>query len=582
MMNDHYVFLEDQLAGRRRLYQNPQEIITAHTPNEIASALARMEACREQGQYLAGYCSYELGYVFEEKLRPIMPKNMDAPLLQFGVFDEFTDAELPDVKNGQIDDLSPSWDFNDYRNQFDKVLAWIRSGDVYQVNLTFPFEGTYHGDAAAIYEKLKSAQPVKYGGVISLGGADIVSLSPELFFEIQSGKITMRPMKGTVRRGETKAHDKALAKALQADVKNRSENLMIVDLLRNDLSRISKTGSVAVTDLFSIETYPSLHTMTSEIEAELKTIPFAEIMRALFPCGSVTGAPKIRAMEIIRALEASPRGSYCGALGLIDPNGYMRFNVGIRTLNLYADGRLNYRVGSGVVADSIARYEYEECLLKAEFLKEKYNLIETFGWQEQTGFKWLDLHLARLEKSSDELGFKYSKKAILKALNETVMSLSGGHKIRLELSKDGSFDISTIALKMTNPNTAWGLTLSKNPVSSSNTLLAHKTTRRQFIDEELRRLQDETGCKEIIFFNERGELCEGSYSNVFIVKDGQMLTPPVSCGLLPGVLRQALIMSEEVREHILTISDLISADEIYIGNSVRGLIKARLLNPERQ
>ena len=586
MMNDHYVFLEDQLAGRRRLYQNPREIITAHTPDEVAGALERMEACRAQGQYLAGYCAYELGYMFEDKLRPLMPKNMDSPLLQFGVFDGFTDAELPVAKNGQVNDLKPSWSFKEYKNQFDKVMAWIRAGDVYQVNLTFPMHGTYRGDAAAIYAKLKTAQPVKYGGVISLarnqGGAEIVSLSPELFFELEGEKVSMRPMKGTVKRGRTDAQDKALAKALQRDTKNRAENLMIVDLLRNDLSRIANAGSVSVTDLYSVETYPSLHTMTSGIEARIKDMPLADILRALYPCGSVTGAPKIRAQEIIRELEQSPRGAYCGALGLIDPDGYTRFNVGIRTLNLHADGRCSYAVGSGVVADSTARDEYDECLLKAAFLQDGYGLIETFGWHEQTGFMWLDLHMARLAESAKQLGFKFVKRGIMTALSNSITNHSGAHKVRLELSKNGTFKIETLALQMTNPDAEWPVTMSKNPVQSGDALLTHKTTRRQFIDGELARLHTETGCKETLLFNERGELCEGSYTNVFIVKDGQMYTPPVSSGLLPGVLREALLVSGQAHEQILTIEDIQNAGEIYIGNSVRGLVRTKLSATERQ
>ena len=582
MMNDHYVFLEDQLAGRRRLYQSPREIITAHTPGEVAAALARMEICRAQGQYLAGHLAYELGYVFEDKLRPLMPENMDTPLLQFGVFDGFTDAGLPAQAGGQINGLEPDWDYAAYKNCFDKVMAWIRAGDVYQVNLTFPMHGAYQGDAASIYAKLKSAQPVKYGGVISLGGADIVSLSPELFFEMQGGKISMRPMKGTARRGETEAQDLALAQALQQDTKNRAENLMIVDLLRNDLSRIAAAGSVSVSDLYTIETYPSLHTMTSGIAAEVPDIPFADILQALFPCGSVTGAPKIRAQEIIRELEHSPRGAYCGAMGLIDPDGYSRFNVGIRTLSLRRDGSCKYAVGSGVVADSDAQDEYDECLLKAAFLKDGFGLIETLGWHEQTGFMWLDLHMARLEKSASELGFQYSETEVLQALNAAVASLSGAHKIRLELSKDGNFEITVEVLQIANPDIPWDIALSKNPVASSDTLLSYKTTRRHFIDGELRRLKKLTGCDEVLLFNERGELCEGNYTNVFIVKDGRMLTPPIISGLLPGVLRQALIASGQARELVMTIEDVKNADEIYIGNSVRGLIRAKLITSDKR
>lgn len=593
MMNGSYVFLEDQLAGRRRLYQNPCEVITAHTLEQVADALARMDICTKQGKYLAGHFAYELGYMFEEKLRPLLPKNRHEPLLQFGVFDAYSDGALPSASTGDISELKPDWSYEDYKARFDKTMALIRAGDVYQVNLTFPMHGTYRGDAIGIYNKLKAAQPVRYGGVISLGGSEIVSLSPELFYELEGGElkggeISMRPMKGTVRRGQTKTQDKALGKALQRDAKNRAENLMIVDLLRNDLSRIAQAGSVAVTDLYTLETYPSLHTMTSGIEAQIKDVSLTQILQALFPCGSVTGAPKIRAMEIINELEDRPRGAYCGALGLIDPpldnnnGGHARFNVGIRTLNLHADNTCTYSVGSGVVADSDAQDEYAECLLKAAFLQDSFGLIETFGWHEQSGFMWLDLHIARLAKSAEELGFKFSKTKIMRALNSAVDNLSGAQKIRLVLSKDGMVTVETAALQLANPDDLLPVTLSKNPLSSADILLAHKTTRRDFIEGELSRLNTDTNCTEVLFFNERGELCEGSYTNVFIRKDGQMLTPPLSCGLLPGVLRQALIESGAVREQILTLDKVQNADEIYIGNSVRGLMPARLTSPARQ
>jgi len=588
MMNGHYVFLEDQLADRRRLYQNPCEVITAYTREEVADALRRMETCQAQGQYLAGYFAYEMGYLFEAKLRPLLSKQSKSPLLQFGVFENYSTAELPAASAGEVSDFKPLWSQKVYKKHFAKVMAWIEAGDVYQVNLTFPMHGTYSGDASGVYANLKSAQPVSYGGVISLGGSDIVTLSPELFFALDGETISMRPMKGTVRRGKTDAEDEALAKALQSDVKNRAENLMIVDLLRNDLSRIAKAGSVKVTDLYTLETYPSLHTMTSGIEAHIQDIPFAHILQALFPCGSVTGAPKIRAQEIIHELEATPRGAYCGAIGLIDPprennnGGFSRFNVGIRTLELQRDGRCHYAVGSGVVADSDADNEYAECLLKAAFLQTEFGLIETFGWHEQTGFMWLDLHIDRLKKSAAQFGFAFCETDIVQALNAAVETQSGPQKIRLELSKDGRTKIEASALPIPNPSVIIPITLSKNPLSSADNLLTHKTTRRGFIEADLSRLNAQTGCSEVLFFNESGELCEGSYTNVFIRKDGRMLTPPVSCGLLPGVLRRALMESGMVHEHILTLDDVRNADELYIGNSVRGLMRVRLTSAERQ
>ncbi len=594
MIKSSYVFFEDQLTRRRRHYQNPSEIITAHTQQEVKRALARMEMRTKQGKYLAGYFAYELGYLFEETLRSLLPQKSHSPLLQFGVFDTFSGTELPNNSMGSnrgsnwgnskstLGYFKPDWSQNAYQKRFDKIMTWIKSGDVYQVNLTFPMRGQYSGNAFAIYTMLKSAQPVRYGGIVSLGANDIVSLSPELFYELDQETISMRPMKGTVKRGHNRVSDTALAQALQADTKNRAENLMIVDLLRNDLSRIARPGSVAVTDLYTLETYPSLHTMTSGIEARIKDVPLVKIIQALFPCGSVTGAPKIRAQEIIHGLETVPRGAYCGAVGLVDPDGYSRFNVAIRTLELQNNGHCKYSVGSGIVADSNANDEYAECLLKSAFLKNEFGLIETIAWHEQTGFMWLDLHMERLEKSAAALGYLYRKGKILEALQDCVTRLSGPQKIRLELSKSGKFMVAAHVLHISNPAKAMPVTLSNSPLSSGNALLAHKTTRRDFIEAELLRLGDDTGCTEVLFFNEQGQVCEGSYTNVFISKDGKMFTPPITCGLLPGVLRQALLESGDVHEKILTQDDLRRADEIYIGNSVRGLMRARLTSPDKK
>ncbi len=586
MTDKAFVYFEDQAVGAQRLYENPLEIIEAWSADEVTPALKRMAAYQRGGKYLAGYFAYELGLLFEDTLRPLLPKNLaensTGPLLQFGVFDKFSNVDLPNNQDGHINGLKPAWSLAQYQKRFAQVMDLIEAGDVYQVNLPFPLRGTYCGGGASIYQKLKSAQPVKYGGVISLGGAEIVSLSPELFFELEGGKITMRPMKGTSRRGLTPKRDTALAKALQMDAKNRAENLMIVDLLRNDLSRIAVRGSVKVSDLYRLETYPSLHTMTSGIEAQLADISLGQILQALFPCGSVTGAPKIRATEIIRALEASPRGAYCGAVGLIDPNGDMRFNVGIRTLVLHEGGTCTYGVGSGVVADSDANAEYEECLLKAAFLQDGFGLIETFGWHEDTGFMWLDLHLGRLQRSAEELGFSFGEKDIAQALEAATANLSGPHKIRMQLNRNGQFDVQTSPLSISAPGAIMPVSLSQNTLSSSDKLLAHKTTRRQFIESELARLQTETGCKEVLFFNERGELCEGSYTNVFVEKGGKTFTPPLPCGLLPGIMREVMLANGEVVERVLYIDDLLDADAIYVGNSVRGLMKAGLTDTAKQ
>jgi para-aminobenzoate synthetase component I len=366
-----FVLFEDGRAvAGAALFDAPEEIILARTPDEIPAAFAAMASASQRGLYLAGYASYELGYALEPKfLRGPVPQSR-TPLLCFGAFGA---PKAHDWSDGPLDDapipLTPVWTLEEYAERFQKCRDYIFAGDVYQINLTFPMSGRFDGDAVALYRALRRRQPVAFGGVVALGAETIVSLSPEVFFEARGRDIRARPMKGTARRGFMPPEDMARAQYLVEDEKSRAENLMIVDLLRNDLSRLAEIGSVKVTDLFTVQTYPTLHQMTSGIEAKLREgVTLKDLFTGLFPCGSVTGAPKIRAMEIIRDIEYGPRGVYCGSLGVIAPNGDIRFNVAIRTLTLFPGGELVCNVGSAVVADSRAREEYEECLIKAKFL----------------------------------------------------------------------------------------------------------------------------------------------------------------------------------------------------------------------
>ena len=367
-----YVLFEDgRDHGRALLFDAPKEIIVARDASEVARAFARMEAASRAGLHLAGYASYELGYALEPKLAASPSPKSRTPLLLFGAFaapravNQDFGADLPESRIS----LQPAWTSEEYAQRFQKCRDYIFAGDVYQINLTFPLYGRFEGEPLALYRALRKRQPVAYGGVVALGGETIVSLSPEVFFEARDGHIRARPMKGTAQRGFMPPEDMARAKYLVEDEKSRAENLMIVDLLRNDLSRLAEVGSVKVTDLFTVQTYPTLHQMTSGIEARLReNVTLAELFSGLFPCGSVTGAPKIRAMEIIRDLECAARGVYCGSLGVISPDGDMRFNVAIRTLTIFPDHELVCNVGSAIVADSTAREEYEECLIKARFL----------------------------------------------------------------------------------------------------------------------------------------------------------------------------------------------------------------------
>jgi aminodeoxychorismate synthase component I len=365
-----FCLIEDREAGETLLFAEPRAIVTALRAEEVAGAFAALQQAIGEGFFVAGSVAYECGYALEPRLAPLLRPCAKKPLLLFGVFDAPRPApSLAPAGAAAIEALAPGWTFAEYEKRFAACRDYIVAGDVYQINLTFPLTGQWRGAPLDLYRQLRARQPVELGGIIALGPETILSVSPEIFFSTRGENISARPMKGTARRGATPEADRALAEALARDDKNRAENLMIVDLLRNDISRLSEIGSVHVTDLFSVATFPTLHQMTSGVEARLRPgLSFAEIFAGLFPCGSVTGAPKIRAMEIIAELEMAPRENYCGAIGYIAPGGDMRFNVAIRTLTLAPDGSLTCPVGSAVVADSRAREEYDECLLKARFL----------------------------------------------------------------------------------------------------------------------------------------------------------------------------------------------------------------------
>lgn len=365
------IFRNDE-SGRQLVFDRPADIIVAYEAKDFLPALAAAQAASDAGKWLAGYFSYEAGYLLEPKLVPLLPEGRRAPLICLGVFDAPVEEAVPQsgaATNGPIFDARALWSQEQYADRFARLHEHIRKGDCYQGNLTFPVHAQWSGDPLGAFDALTGRQPVKYGALISLGDPIVLSRSPELFFEIDTeGMIETHPMKGTAPRGATKAEDARLKAFLRNDEKNQAENRMIVDLLRNDISLISEVGTLEVPELFRIESYPTVHQMVSRVRAKLlPDLGIRQIFAALFPCGSITGAPKIRAMEILHDLEATPRDVYCGAIGWIAPGGTMRFSVAIRTISLFSSGEAVYNVGGGVVFDSTAEEEYQECLLKARF-----------------------------------------------------------------------------------------------------------------------------------------------------------------------------------------------------------------------
>jgi para-aminobenzoate synthetase/4-amino-4-deoxychorismate lyase len=575
--NSPIIILDDATPGAGRLlrFGGPLAIVQAGVPDEVPAALAVVEAALAAGHHVAGYLSYELGYALEPRLAPLQWPERPLPLLWFGVFDapEALDrSDLAATGRAYAGLLHHEWDERAYTARFDRVHAYIEAGDIYQANLSFRSRFAFAGDPLALYLRLRDRALAPHGAFIDDGTRQILSLSPEQFFAISpQGRIVARPMKGTAPRGSDALSDARAKAALAVSPKDRAENLMIVDLVRNDIGRLALIGSVAVQDLFAVETYPTLHTMVSTVTAQLKPATRVEqVVRALFPCGSITGAPKIRAMQVIRELEQSPRGLYCGAIGMFAPDGSAAFNVAIRTITLEG-GRGTLGIGGAVVQDSTAASEYAECLLKARYFdntRVPIGLIETLR-HENGIFRRRDRHLDRMANSSAFLGLPFDRAAAIAMLDAAVATAREPLRVRLALDEQGAFACTTASLGPTA--SLWRYALSPHRVDSADALLRHKTTWRELYDSEASR----HGTDEVLFCNERGELTEGCRSNLFIRRGGMLLTPPLGCGLLDGVLRRELIETGRCIEAVLTPGDLASAEEVLFGNSLRGLIRAQ-------
>jgi len=475
------------------------------------------------------------------------------------------------VEPAGVANLVPQLAEADYVAAVERIRAYIAAGDCYQVNFTFPLHFATYGDPLALYARLRHQQPTRHGGLLRLPGRTVLCLSPELFVEREGDDLVCRPMKGTAPRGATPAEDAQRQAALQVSEKDRAENVMIVDLLRNDLGRVAPPGAVRVDQLFAIETYPTLLQMTSTVRARAPGATPAAVLGALFPCGSITGAPKVRAMQIIRELEREPRGLYTGSLGFVGPEGRFRSNVAIRTLELAADGRGRMGVGSGIVIDSEPAREYAECLLKARFLSAGdpgFLLIETLRLDGGV-YPRLAGHLARLTASAHSLGFACDPTAVRRALEQQGATAGAGvHRVRLTLSHAGALTITSAPFA--DRAGPWRLCLAAEPIDSRRLLQRHKTTARAVYDAALARVSGDPDVFDVLFLNERGEVAEGARSNVFVRLGGHWLTPPLGAGVLPGVLRGELLAAGTVTEGVISVEALRNAEEIRCGNALRG------------
>lgn len=588
-----FAVFEDTLATPRQLFvlHGLREVIELSTPESLSNAFDRIEAARLSGLWVVVAASYELGYALEPKLQGEEKLSASSPLLKAWLFSErfcLEGAALASFWSGEILalpawqreagllSLQPSWTEDAHAAAAQRILHAIKEGECYQVNLTMPLTGEHYGHPLALYVRLREQQAVSYSTLIRDGDSWILSLSPELFVERIGHTLTCRPMKGTAARGEDANEDEARARDLLASEKNRAENLMIVDLIRNDLGKLAPAGAVKTLKLFQLERYETLLQLTSTVQASQVTATLQDILAALFPCGSITGAPKIRAMQLIAEEEPSPRDLYCGALGWMAPSGDFRFSVPIRTLLTAPDHRIRLNVGSGIVADSSPRAEYHESLLKAQFarrLSEDVQLIETMRWEPETGVPLHGLHLARLEQSAHALGIPFQRADFAQVLEKATATLPPhAHRIRVLLNQRG--EVSMLAATLEPLATDLRVCISAHALDAADPRLRYKTTARAFYDRALADAITQ-GYFDVLHFNTQGELCEGARSNVFVEYDGVLWTPPCRSGLLPGVMRQHLLDSGRAQETVLHKEDLLRADSVWVSNALRGLLAVR-------
>lgn len=527
-----------------KIFKNPVKIIKAFTQNELFDAFILIENLKKKF-YLSGYIRYEA-------FNTVCSKK---PLLYFEVFENFEPFVSEKVSSKTLHPR-PCISFEEYSKAITQIKEEISNGNTYEVNYTYDFEIDYDGDDFELFQYLLEKQKTSYNFYCKNEYDTVLSFSPELFFTLKNNHIVTKPMKGTIKRGTNEQEDKKLKEFLQNDEKNRAENVMIVDLLRNDLGRIAKTGSVQVSKLFEIETHPTLHQMTSQIEADLRDdIKLYDIFRAIFPCGSITGAPKVSTMNIINKVEKVNREIYCGAIGLITPE-EMIFSVPIRILQRRGC-QLLYRAGGAIVWNSDTQDEWEEALTKTKFLNENFQIIETIK-VENGKLLFEKEHFKRMEKSARHFGIKFTYPEI-KPEKDGILRIVLGETISMEY-------------KELIPHKTDKITISPIIINSHNDFMYHKTTYRPWFYDSYQKIAKGEVFDEI-FFNEKGELTEGSRSNIVLEIKGKLYTPPVSCGLLNGIYRQQM---KNVTEQILDKSDLEKADKIYCVNSVRGMVEVHL------
>ena len=591
-----YALLDDSKSSedlsRNLLFSNPQYEIIAYRESELAPALEQIEQYKNEGLHLCGFLSYEAGYYFIDKTIARTTAKNQQPLLYFIAFKDvqhptrdeveacLNRAKLPPQTDLCLYDLQLNISKSAYLKAISKVKEYIRAGDTYQINYTLKYKFKLQGTAATLYKALRKNQPVEFGALLNFPASKIVSLSPELFIKKGGNTLTSKPMKGTAKRGKNKQEDDEIISFLKQDSKTLSENVMIVDLIRNDFGRVCEIGSVRVNNLFQVQTFKTLHQMISTVKGTLKkNLSFSDLLHALFPCGSITGAPKIRTMEIINELEEEPRGIYTGAIGYLKPDGDFYFNVPIRTISIGENKQCEMGVGSGIIFESDAEAEYKECLLKADFLtnlNKDFYLIESFRLDADKGtFINIEEHFKRLSQSAQSFGFTLNIKRIKEELNKTKANLKSGlHKIRLASYQDGSVKINhSLVIEQTDKIKT--ISISKDRVNSKSIFQHHKTSRRELYNQAYNQAEED-GFYDVVFFNESDHLVEASRHNIFIKIDEVYFTPPLKVGALNGIERQIFMQKNNVIEKYITHKELLNTNKILLSNSVRGIVEVFL------
>ncbi|MBN1578609.1 MAG: aminodeoxychorismate synthase component I [Chitinispirillaceae bacterium] len=568
-----------QDGGPWLLFNRPHAVVNADRIEAVMPCVEEVEHYISDGWYAAGFIGYEAAPAFDASLDAFTPDGL--PLLRFGIFRQ--PVEVKTLSPGSISGADPQWrptiTPEEYRAAFDRIREYIAQGDTYQVNYTFRLHALFEHDPWNYFRLIVNDHPMPYAAWIDAGRYKICSFSPELFFRLDDHRITAQPMKGTSRRGRFTGEDLLLGGRLQSNVKERAENVMIVDMVRNDLGRIADSGSVSVTELCAVRRYRSVLQMVSTVQADVSA-PLHEILSALFPCASITGAPKIRASRIIRELESTPRHVYCGTIGWFAPPRRACFNVAIRTLLFDEEKKTaEYGTGGGIVWESDRDREYEECRLKAAIIASSppdFSLVETLLWTSGEGCFLLERHLDRLMDSASYFSFSVSRNAVLQALTEQTGSFDFGmRRVRLLVDRAGAITVesSPISDHGAGHRALIGLCPADRPVDSTDCFLFHKTTRRTQYDT-LRR--ECPAGDDLLFRSERGEITETTIGNIVVQIDGKFYTPPVACGLLSGVFRGALLAQGTIQEKIITEDDLLNAARIFRINSVRKWQECRL------